>query len=338
MKNEKAVIIAENLCRKYKIMKRDGSWFKYLFSREYSILNAINDVNFKINQGEIVGFLGPNGAGKSTVIKMLCGILLPSAGSVKVLDKDPFKYRKQNSFYIGAVFGQRSQLWWDLPIGDTFSLLKKMYKISESDYKRNLMLYDEYLDLGTIWNQPVRQLSLGQRMRAEIAVSILHNPKILFLDEPTIGLDVVVKRQIRKFIKHMNEERNTTILLTSHDMKDIEVLCERVIIIDKGNILLDENLEKLQLCYNRESHIKVRFSNAVFEPIKIDNTIAECTDDGYTWDIIFDKEKQSYGYVINELLTYGKLCDVSVIEQSVEDIIIDIYENGVAFHNKSFNQ
>lgn len=329
MSGENMVINVEHLSRQYKVAYRDGDWIQSLFVRKYKSVYAVTDVSIEIAQGEIVGFLGPNGAGKSTVIKVLCGILLPTSGSVKVLGRNPFKSRRQNSCEIGVVFGQRSQLWWDLPIEDTFTLLKKIYKIPDVQYTRNLEIYNEYLDLKSIWKQPVRQLSLGQRMKAEIAASILHNPRILFLDEPTIGLDVVAKRQIRKFIRQMNEEKGTAVILTSHDTKDIEELCERIIIIDKGNMLLDTKLEYLQRRYNRVSSLYVTFYEPVKAPVMLNGTPIKRIDNGYTWEVIFDKEKQTYGSVVNALAAFGDVSDISILEKSVEDIIVDIYEHGI---------
>ena len=266
---EKSIIVAEKLFRNYKIVNKQQGWIKSLFVREYKEIEAVKDVSFEIKLGEVVGVLGPNGAGKSTVIKMLSGILVPTRGRVSVLGRDPFEARKRNAYDIGVVFGQRSQLWWDLPIKDTFKLIKKMYKISDEIYHDNLQLYNEYLDLRSIWDQPVRQLSLGQRMRAEIAISILHNPKILFLDEPTIGLDVVAKKQIREFISFLNKTKKTTVILTSHDMKDIEILCERIMIIDHGKKLIDSTLKSLQEKFNQGKTMIVRFDEMVNNIIKI---------------------------------------------------------------------
>lgn len=230
---KKNIIEVDNLYREYKVAKKGKNYLQYFFNRKYKKISAVNDISFAINEGESVGFLGPNGAGKSTTIKMLVGILTPSSGKIKVFGREPSKYRKENAQYIGVVFGQKSQLWWDLPVIDTYLLLKKIYKISEEEFEYNLKYYVSELDMDSFLHQPVRQLSLGQRMRAELCAALLHNPRILFLDEPTIGLDIVVKKQIRLMINKINRERNVTILLTTHDLKDIEDVCDRIILINR---------------------------------------------------------------------------------------------------------
>ena len=276
----------------------------------------------------MVGFVGPNGAGKSTTIKMLSGILAPSSGSVAVLGADPFKKRKQNARHIGVVFGQRSQLWWDLPIGDTFTLLKKIYKIEDEVYDRNLALFKEYLDLEGIWNQPVRQLSLGQRMRAEIAAAILHQPDLLFLDEPTIGLDIVAKRQIRQFIKMYNSLYQTTVILTSHDMKDIEEICERIILIDKGKIVVDCLMDNLQKEYGNTAIMHVNLNTSV-KQFEIPGAVGTLEDNGYKWKFIVDKTATTTGHVVFEISKIVEILDLEIQEQAVEDIVHNIYKNGV---------
>lgn len=323
-----SIIKVSDLGRDYKIAKRSGNIAKFLFSREYETVNAVKDVNFEIKRGEYVGFVGPNGAGKSTTIKMLVGILVPSAGAVSVIGNDPFKMRKHNANHIGVVFGQRSQLWWDLPIGDTFVLLKKMYKVSDEIYNKNISLYKDHLKLDEIWNQPVRQLSLGQRMRAEIAASMLHNPQVLFLDEPTIGLDIVAKHNIREFISYVGKEYGTTVILTSHDMKDIEEVCERIILIDNGTIVIDTKMDELKKRYNRSALIKVSFVKPV-KAISIDGIKGEMQSNGLEWEFILDKSIMSTGHLISELSKLEELADVEIKEQAVEDIIHDIYLSGI---------
>lgn len=326
---EKSIIVAEKLFRNYKIVNKQQGWIKSLFVREYKEIEAVKDVSFEIKLGEVVGVLGPNGAGKSTVIKMLSGILVPTRGRVSVLGRDPFEARKRNAYDIGVVFGQRSQLWWDLPIKDTFKLIKKMYKISDEIYHDNLQLYNEYLDLRSIWDQPVRQLSLGQRMRAEIAISILHNPKILFLDEPTIGLDVVAKKQIREFISFLNKTKKTTVILTSHDIKDIEILCERIMIIDHGKKLIDSTLKSLQEKFNQGKTMIVRFDEMVNNIIKINNIKVKRINQGFEWAISVDESMHNYNFIISELMKFGKVSDINIVEKTVEDIIVDIYTKGL---------
>ena len=244
-----ALIEVKNLKKEFKKpVRKEGviGYIKSLFSRKYTSLYAVNDVSFSIDQGEIVGYIGANGAGKSTTVKMMCGILHPTSGSVTVDNKDILKYRKQINKEIGVVFGQKTQLWWDIPLIETFKILKSIYEISDEDYNERFKFLCDLLDLNDFLDQNVRSLSLGQRMRADFAASLIHNPKILYLDEPTIGLDVLVKDKIRKAIKILNKKYKTTIILTTHDMKDIEELCSRIIIIDKGKILYDGNLENIK--------------------------------------------------------------------------------------------
>ena len=232
-----AQIIAENLVKEYQIPDRDPGLrgaVKALFHPKYRGITAIDHINFSIEKGEIVGYIGPNGAGKSTTLKMLSGILYPTAGSVTVNGLVPYRDRKRNARQIGVVFGNRSQLYWDLPVIDSYQLNRRLYDIPDTIYRENLAYFTEIFDLGDLLNQPVRLLSLGQKMRATIAGAMLHSPEILFLDEPTIGLDVTSKLKIRDFIRQINQKSGTTVILTSHDMGDIESLCERIILIDEG--------------------------------------------------------------------------------------------------------
>ena len=243
------MITMEHVCKSYKIAKRNagfGEAFKALFRREYEVIHALSDVSFTIRNGEMVGYIGPNGAGKSSTIKILSGILTPDSGNVTVDGRIPYKNRIEHVKKIGVVFGQRSQLWWDVPVADSFALLKDIYSIPEETYRNNLEELTELLNLGELLRSPVRQLSLGQRMRCEIAASLLHSPEILFLDEPTIGLDAVSKIAVREFIKRQNELHKTTVILTTHDMQDIEALSQRIILIGKGKILLDGTLEDIK--------------------------------------------------------------------------------------------
>lgn len=239
-----------DICKIYRVARREpglGNAVKSLFKREYSTINAINHISFSIDDGEMVGYIGPNGAGKSSTIKILSGILMPDSGTCLVNGQVPWKDRKEYVRQIGVVFGQRSQLWWDIPVVDSFELLQAIYSIPAPKYRSTLDELTQLLHLEEILKTPTRQLSLGQRMRCEIAASLLHEPKLLFLDEPTIGLDAVSKIAVRDFIKKMNEERKTTVILTTHDMQDIEAIARRVILIGKGQKLLDGTLEDLRL-------------------------------------------------------------------------------------------
>lgn len=243
------MIKMEHVSKTYRIAKRNAGFAeacKALFHREYTEVHALNDVSFTIQDGEMVGYIGPNGAGKSSTIKILSGILTPDSGSCLIDGRTPWKNRKEHVANIGVVFGQRSQLWWDVPVIDSFELLKDIYSIPDTLYKNNLEELTELLDLKELLRSPARQLSLGQRMRCEIAASLLHSPKILFLDEPTIGLDAVSKLAVREFIRRQNELHGTTVILTTHDMQDIEALTDRLILIGKGRILMDGTLEDIR--------------------------------------------------------------------------------------------
>jgi ABC-2 type transport system ATP-binding protein len=317
------IIDVENLCMDYRIARRDGGLLKYIFSREYTVVHAIKGVSFCIPRGSLVGFVGPNGAGKSTTIKILCGILMPVSGKVSVMGNDPFTKRRKNVAHIGVVFGQRSQLWWDLPISDTFKLLKKIYKISDLDYTKNLDLFNNYLDLKSIWNQPVRQLSLGQRMRAEIASAILHNPELLFLDEPTIGLDIVAKRQIREFILTLNREYQTTVILTSHDLKDIEEICGRIILIDEGSVIVDCPTIELKDAYNKTAVVNIVFGNP-FAGFTMDGVTGRSDLSGFKWSFEINKAVTSTGHFIAGITKIVEPKEIEIKERSVEDIVHDI--------------
>ena len=241
-------IAVKNLYKKYKISQRKGGFtgmVKYLFHPQYKEKEAVKGISFSIQQGECVAFLGANGAGKSTTIKMLTGIMKPTDGKISVMGNDPFRERIRNAGNLGVVFGQKTQLWWDIPVKDSFELLHSIYEIPDNVYEENLNLFKEILELEEFMDQPARKLSLGQRVRADIAAALLHDPPVLFLDEPTIGLDVAVKQKVYQFLQYINKEKKTTILLTSHDLKDMEWLCRRLIILEKGEILFDDEITKI---------------------------------------------------------------------------------------------
>lgn len=243
------MITTEHLCKSYKVAKRNAGMkeaCKALFRREVEIIHALSDVSFTIEDGEMVGYIGPNGAGKSSTIKILSGILTPESGSCFVDGYIPWKNRKEHVRRIGVVFGQRTQLWWDVPVIDSFELLKDIYSISPQEYRNNMEELTQLLHLQELLKMPTRQLSLGQRMRCEIAASLLHSPKILFLDEPTIGLDAVSKLAVREFILRLNQTHKTTVILTTHDMQDIEALTKRIILIGRGRVLMDGTLEDMR--------------------------------------------------------------------------------------------
>lgn len=250
------MIELQGICKTFRVAKRDAGFkeaVKALFHKEYTLVHALQDVSFTIGEGEMVGYIGPNGAGKSSTIKVMSGILTPDAGECRIDGRTPWKDRKEHARQIGVVFGQRSQLWWDVPIVDSFELIRDIYDVDRREYRRNLEELTEELELSEILKTPARQLSLGQRMRCEVAASLLHSPRILFLDEPTIGLDAVSKIAVRQFIHRLNVEKKTTVILTTHDMQDIEALTERILLIGKGRILLDGSLEELRHRYAQEA-------------------------------------------------------------------------------------
>lgn len=255
-------IEVNDLCKEYRVAKTGkgiSGAIKSLFHREYTIKEAVRHVNFSVEKGEIVGYIGPNGAGKSTTLKMLSGILIPTSGTVQVGGIVPYERRRENAKRIGVVFGQRSQLYWDLPVSDTFDLYESLYDIPHETFRKNCDLFTELLDMGGFLDQPVRQLSLGQKMKANIAVALLHDPAVLYLDEPTIGLDVVSKKVLRQAIKAINREKGTTVMLTTHDMDDIEAVCNRLIMINEGVKLFDGTLESFRNQYEREIVIRLEF-------------------------------------------------------------------------------
>ena len=327
-----ALIEVKNLKKEFKKpVRKEGviGYIKSLFSRKYTSLYAVNDVSFSIDQGEIVGYIGANGAGKSTTVKMMCGILHPTSGSVTIDNKDILKYRKQINKEIGVVFGQKTQLWWDIPLIETFKILKSIYEISDEDYNERFKFLCDLLDLNDFLDQNVRSLSLGQRMRADFAASLIHNPKILYLDEPTIGLDVLVKDKIRKAIKILNKKYKTTIILTTHDMKDIEELCSRIIIIDKGKILYDGNLENIKYKFGNIKTIIFK-NNAKFnkdELIKEFKKISIKENDSNDILISFSLNDVNLDNLLLSLINKYKVEDFKINDISIEDITKELYEN-----------
>lgn len=321
------MIEVENLNKSFKVLKRGagiGSALKSLIRPQYSTICALKDISFKINEGEIVGYIGPNGAGKSTTVKIISGILVPDSGKCNILGYTPWENRINHVKNIGVVFGQRSQLWWDVPVIDSFNLLKDIYNITEKSFKENLDMLTSTLDLSNLLKTPVRQLSLGQRMRCEIGASLLHNPKILFLDEPTIGLDAVSKIAVRNFIKTINKEKKVTVILTTHDMNDIEALAERIILIGKGQILLDGTLTELKSKFNTHKTLTVDFSESS-EDINIDGTtILSKSNERVSLSV--DLEKIKVSEVIGILSSKFDILDVSIDSRPIEEIIVDLYK------------
>jgi len=309
--------------------------FRDLLNRQYKTIPAVNDVTFTVKQGEMVGYIGENGAGKSTSIKMLTGILTPTSGKVLVNGMNPHKEREQFVQSIGVVFGQRSQLWWDIAVQESFRLLKKVYKVSDKDYNEHMEHVISTLDIGPLLDKPVRKLSLGQRMRCELAAALIHNPPLLFLDEPTIGLDVLVKLKIRQFLKEMNEKYKTTILLTTHDLSDIEALCERVIMLDEGKVIYDGALAKLRSHWGEGKQIEFQFEQEVLEEqlsfLTQDlDVVWQKGDKLLSWNALVSDKESQMSELIGRIVGTHQITDVSVKEISTEEVIRNIYEKGEA--------
>lgn len=321
------IIKVKNLCKSYCVAKRNSGFknaIKSFFKREYTIINAVTDVSFTIKKGEIVGYIGPNGAGKSTTIKMLSGILRPDSGEIVVNGMNPSDDRIKYVKEIGVVFGQKSQLWWDIPASDSFDLLKEIYRVPDDEYVKNRDELVDLLDLREIIKIPVRQLSLGQRMKCELVASLLHNPEILFLDEPTIGLDAVSKVVVRNFIKKINQEKKVTVILTTHDMADIESLADRVIVIGNGRKLYDGDIDDIKKKYSNEKIVEIFYENLKSIP-KIKNTEI-ISNENNVIRIKIDCKKIS---VSDVTMKYASLCeikDINVIVDNIDDIIYKLYE------------
>ena len=303
--------------------------FKTLFSLKYTTVEAVKDISFSLNEGEIVGYIGANGAGKSTTIKMMCGILTPTSGEISVEGYLPYhpKQRRHVLHKIGVVFGQRTQLWWDLPLIESLVILKEIYDVKEEDYKSRFEFLKNVLELEPFLNQPVRTLSLGQRMRGDLAASLIHNPKILFLDEPTIGLDVLVKDRMIKAIKQIHETYNTTIVLTTHNMDDITDLCERVIILDEGSILYDGPIKTIKSKFGDIRHISFYSSEGIILDELKSQLGKHCEvsqDKGYI-HVSFDIAKIGINQVLKLILDQYKIEDIQINENSLESIVKKIY-------------
>lgn len=310
-----------------KVIKKPGlaGSVQSLFHREYETVKAVDDISFHVDRGEILGFIGANGAGKSTTIKMLTGILTPTSGTIEIDGKNPAKNRTKYVKEIGVVFGQRTQLWWDLPLTETFSVLKEIYQVDEADFNARLGFLNEVLELEEFIKSPVRTLSLGQRMRADLAASMIHNPKVLFLDEPTIGLDVAVKNSIRQAITHINEQEKTTIILTTHDLSDIESLCKRIVMIDKGRIMYDGDLTEMKHHYGRFRQINLSLDDGNdFDRLSLpENTKVERNKELIT--LTFDSEATPVDKMLSQILGSVRVKDISVGDVNIEEIVRRMY-------------
>lgn len=320
------MIELEGITKTFRVAKRNAGMkeaVRAFFKREYTTVNALSDVSFKINDGEMVGYIGPNGAGKSSTIKIMSGILTPDSGKCVIDGLTPWKDRTRHVSRIGVVFGQRSQLWWDVPVIDSFELLRDIYKIEPQVYKSNLDELSSSLDIEDILKTPTRQLSLGQRMRCEIAASLLHSPSVLFLDEPTIGLDAVSKIAVREFVKKLNREHGTTVILTTHDMQDIEALTERILLIGGGKILLDGKLSELKARSSTVRTLKLEFSSG---------NITECSGisikelvDGHAV-LSVDTSLLSISGAIEYLSKNAEITDLSVAGTTAEELVVSLYK------------
>lgn len=316
---------------------------KGLFSREKETKLAVDDISFSIGKGEIVGYIGSNGAGKSTTIKMMTGILAPTDGECTVDGINPSKQRKDNASNIGVVFGQRTQLWWDLPLSESFTILKEIYSVSDEEYKERMLFLNKVLGLEEFFHKSVRTLSLGQRMRADLGAALLHNPKVLYLDEPTIGLDLVVKDNIRQAIKEINEKYRTTVVLTTHDIGDIEELCNRIIIIDKGKLIYDGSLKHLKDTYGKKRGISFVVKDC--KKINLEMLIKkfslhekdiemELEEDESTVSFTFDKNTVAVSDLITYVMEVTEVKDMNIRETDLGEIVKEIYQNGMSAAEK----
>lgn len=320
-------IMLAGISKSFKILQRPEGRFGVLkgaFARETKIIQALDDLHFQIQEGELVGYIGPNGAGKSTTVKIMSGILTPDRGECRILGRTPWKERVAHVSQIGVVFGQRSQLWWDLPVNDSFQLLKDIYNVPVKEYQKRLTELTEALDISGLLKIPVRQLSLGQRMRCEMAASLIHSPKILFLDEPTIGLDAVSKLALRDFLKKENQQKGITVILTTHDMDDIEALCNRVMVIGHGKLLYDGELPGLKNRFAPLHRIKATLLHEV-PPCPLEGA-ERIEADGKIWTILFNPSLTATYEMIERIARQLPLKDIAMEEENIDGIIARMYK------------
>lgn len=315
-----------DISKTFRVMRRDPGFkeaMKALFRREYTEIHALDGISFRINDGEMVGLIGPNGAGKSSTVKVMSGILTPDHGKCTINGRIPWRDRLAHTADIGVVFGQRSQLWWDVPVIDTFELLRDIYKLPDAMYRDSLDELVTMFELSDIIKTPARQLSLGQRMRCEVAASLLHRPSVLFLDEPTIGLDAVSKIAVREFVKRINRERGTTVLLTTHDMQDVEALTERILLIGKGRILLDGALSELKSRGSSVRRLTVFFSDGSISPM--DGVEVQSCENGHAVCLV-DTDRTSVSSVIAQLSNTLSVTDLSVEGVTADELVVSLYK------------
>jgi ABC-2 type transport system ATP-binding protein len=339
-----SLIHIANLNKHFKILnRREGlkGAVMDLFSGDFRTVKAVDGISFDIQPGEIIGYIGPNGAGKSTTIKMMTGILKPTSGVIEVNGEPPYANRIRQAQVMGVVFGQRTQLWWDLPVIESFKILKEIYKVDQRMFDEHMGMFDELVGLKALYSQQVRTLSLGQRMLCDITASFLHNPQIVFLDEPTIGLDISIKAKIRTLIKELNHTRNTTIILTTHDLGDVEALSQRIIIIDKGKILYDGDVHKVNALFGAIRTLKVQIENFTDSTLqtlrqRLDEhfgpacsvTVAETEE--YWTDLTFDQACTPLRDVLDFVMTNFPVFDVRIVEISMENVVRRIYDGALA--------
>lgn len=330
-----AIIDVADLVKEFRsFQRREGvkGALLSLFHREYKTVRAVDGISFRIEAGEMVGYIGPNGAGKSTTIKMLTGILMPTSGRIASNGYRPFDERSRYTRTIGVVFGQRTQLWWDIAVVESFRLLKNIYEVSDADYEARMKQFDDVLELKRYLHTPVRKLSLGERMRCDVAAALIHNPPLLFLDEPTIGLDIVAKEHIRAFLKQVNRQFGTTMLLTTHDLADIEELCKRLMVIDRGKLLFDGPLDELRRRLWRDTSVKFEFKDrdqaSKLMALAVPGVIAERCNE-LTCRLTFPRDSMSSADIIRRVLNYVDVLDIVIEAQSIEDVVKQIYTGNV---------
>jgi ABC-2 type transport system ATP-binding protein len=337
-----SLIEIEDLSKEFKILNRReglGGALKDLFSGDYRYVKAVDKISFKIDAGENVGYIGPNGAGKSTTIKMMTGILKPTSGKILVNGVPPYSNRISHAQNMGVVFGQRTQLWWDLPVIESFKILKEIYRVDDETYKHQMGLFNDLIDLKVLYPIQVRTLSLGQRMLCDIAASFLHNPKVVFLDEPTIGLDVSIKSRIRKVIQELNRTKNITIILTTHDLSDVQALCKRIIIIDKGKVIFDGPIQTVTQMFGAYRTLKLQFqgySDDLYKQVEAKTRTQFPSAEGLQFaateewtNITINQEKTDFLQVLNFVMAQFPIEDVRIEEISMENVVQRIYEGAL---------
>src|SRR5687768_2905635 len=337
------LIHIENLNKHFRILNRKPGLtgaIRDLFSNDFRVVKAVDGISYDIEAGEIIGYIGPNGAGKSTTIKMMTGILKPTSGTILVNGQPPYLNRIRQAQIMGVVFGQRTQLWWDLPVIESFKILKEIYKVDQKTFDHHMGMFNELVGLNALYSQQVRTLSLGQRMLCDITASFLHNPQVVFLDEPTIGLDISVKAKIRSVIQELNRERNTTIILTTHDLGDVEALCRRIIIIDKGKILYDGDIKKVNALFGAYRTIKVQIDNfnggtlqslkdKLSERFGAEHGITIAQTEEFWTDVTIDQERTPLSDVLGFTMSGFTVRDVRIVEISMENVVRKVYDGAL---------